>query len=179
MARSTRLPLRDCSGKQWWGGNGGDQRDDFKILQIIESHMIIGDFIFAATAGAFLLAGVLDRAFLQRGKVEITRLRKAKSERGYMRYIVEYTATSEPEWSELLYSFHDRNHPKTVITGKSRTLCGCKKGKNAEFLLIRQDLLTDGEWELSVKITSTSRRNPIYSLFPFVSRCTLAEEIKH
>ncbi len=138
-----------------------------------------GNVLFAATAASCLLVGILDRLLLRRGKVEITQLRRADSEGGYLRFVLEYHANSEPEWSELSYSFRDRKHPKTVITGKTRTISGCARGQNSEYLLIREDLLSPGEWDLSVKIITTSRRNPIYSLFPFITKRTISEVIQH
>lgn len=141
--------------------------------------MMDGNFLFATTAAGCVLVGLLDRLLLRRGKVEITQLRRADSEGGYLRYVLEYRATSEPEWSELSYSFRDRKHPKTVITGKTRTISGCSRGHNSEYLLIREDLLSPGEWDLSVKIITTSRRNPLYSLFPFITKHTISEVIKH
>lgn len=138
-----------------------------------------GNLLFAGTAAGAVLLGLLDRLLLRRGKVEITQLRRADSEGCYLRYVLEYQATSEPEWSELSYSFRDRKHPKTVITGKTRTISGCSRGLNSEYLLIRKDLLSPGEWDLNVKIITTSRRNPLYSLFPFITKRTISEVIHH
>ncbi|MGL6448886.1 hypothetical protein [Aeromonas veronii] len=135
------------------------------------------DAPFTATAAAVVALAFLDRFIWKRGKVTITELRKADREGNYLRYLLKYEANSEPEWSELRYSFRDRRCPTTVIAGKTRTLDGCKAGENAEYLLIRDDLLTPGEWDLTVQITTVSRRNPFYSLFPFSSRATIEETI--
>lgn len=138
-----------------------------------------GNLLFAITAIACFLAGLLDRFLLRRGRVVITSLKRAGREGNYLRFVLEYQATSEPEWSELSYSFRDRRHPTTIIAGKTRSITGCGKGMNAEYLLIRSDLLPPGEWDLSVQIITTSRRNPLYSLFPFITRHSISEVIPH
>ena len=136
-----------------------------------------GNVTFAGTAAAALLVGLFDRFLLQRGKVTITNLRRDAPEGKYLRWILEYEANGEPEWSELSYSFRDRKCPTTVIAGKTRSISGCRKGDNAEYLLIREDMLSPGEWELTVKVVTTSRRNPFYSLFPLISKSSIREVI--
>lgn len=132
-----------------------------------------GNTLFLVTAAVAGIAGLLDRFALQRGKVSSMVLESAKGDGGYRRFALRYHVNSEPEWSELTYSFRDRKCPTTVIAGKTRSIAGCTPGQNAEYLLIRDDLLTPGQWELTVRIVTTSRRNPFYSLFPFTVHQTL------
>lgn len=136
-----------------------------------------GNLLFVTTTAALGLLGLLDRMVLRRGKVEITKLEPAGQDGEYLRFALTYQATSEPEWSELSYHFRDKKCPTTVIAGKTRSISGCTAGTNSEYLLIRSDLLVPGEWELRVKILTTSRRNPFYSLFPFMATSAIPVQV--
>jgi hypothetical protein len=137
-----------------------------------------GHSLFLATAAAVIFAALLDRIILQRSKVSDVTVDLAASEGGYRRYILHYHATNEPDWSEIAYSFRDRKRPTTVITGRTRSMAGCAVGSNDEYLLIREDLLTPGPWELTVRITTTCRLNPFYSLFPLKASNTIEVQIQ-
>ncbi|MDH0348160.1 hypothetical protein [Aeromonas dhakensis] len=136
-----------------------------------------GNSVFIVTAAAVALAGLLDRLILQRGKVSDVTVEPAASEGGFRRYVLHYHASSEPDWSEIAYSFRDRKRPTTVITGRTRSMAGCNPGSNDEYLCIREDLLTPGPWELTVRITTTCRRNPFYSLLPLKASKTIQVQI--
>lgn len=137
-----------------------------------------GNTLFLVTAAAAGLAGLLDRLILRRGQVSDVTVEPAGSEGGYRRYVLHYHASSDPDWSEVAYSFRDRKRPTTVITGQTRSLAGCAIGSNDEYLLIRENLLTPGPWELTVRITTTCRRNPFYSLFPLKASKTIQVQIQ-
>lgn len=136
-----------------------------------------GNLLFATTTAALGAIGLLDRLVLRRGKVDICSLEPAGKDGEYYRFTLTYNAKSEPEWSELSYHFRDRKCPTTVIAGKTRSISGCTPGINSEYLLIRADLLTQGDWELRVKVITTSRRNPFYSLLPFVATKSIPVQV--
>lgn len=137
-----------------------------------------GNTLFLATAALAGMAGLLDRFFLQRGKVSDVTVESAASQGGFRRYVLHYHARGEPDWSEIAYSFRDRKRPTTVITGRSRSMAGCCPGSNSEYLLVRDGLLTPGAWDLTIRITTTCRRNPFYSLFPLTVSKTIKVNIQ-
>lgn len=137
-----------------------------------------GNSLFAATAAGAALIGLIDRFVFRRGEVTITNIEKGEPEGNYMRFVLQYHAKKDPDWSELSYSFRDKKCPTTVIAGKTRAISGCKAGLNQEYLLIRRDLLTLGDWELTVNIVTTDRLNLLfYSHFPLKTSKTLQVEV--
>lgn len=110
---------------------------------------------------------VLDRILFMRGKLVIDKVDHHFNADGMIRFALHYTIAQIPAWSEIRYSLVDLNNPTTVISGKTRGLDFSKKGANAEFLLFKQDIVKEGDWELKIKVTTMAGRlNPLYSLFP-------------
>lgn len=73
-------------------------------------------------------------------------------------------------YSHVTYTLRDAKHPTTVITGKTRTLEFSRQGRNNEFLIIKAELLTPGDWIVDVKIESIGCRiNPFYKIRPLTS----------
>lgn len=139
-----------------------------------------GNSLFAVTAASAALIGLIDRFVLRRGEVKIVSLEEGEPEGNYLRFVLQYTAKKDPDWSELSYSLRDKKCPTTVIAGKTRSISGCFAGLNKEYLLIRRDLLTEGEWELTVNIVSTDRLNQLfYSHFPLKTSKTIQVEVKN
>lgn len=116
---------------------------------------------------AVLLICLYDRLAVRRGEIKIVSLEQYPADNGMLRFALKYSVNSAPQWSELRYSLVDRHDPSTMITGKTRSLDFAKPGLNSEFLLIRQDLVHPGDWDLKVKIVTTAgKANPLYTLFP-------------
>jgi len=137
-----------------------------------------GNSLFLITALGAAVVGAVDRFVLKRGEVEIISLEEGEPEGNYLRFALRYKVKKDPDWSELSYSIRDKKCPTTVIAGKTRSISGCAAGINNEYLLIRRDLLTLGEWELTVKIETTDRLNPLfYSHFPLKTSKTIPVEI--
>ncbi|GAB1077434.1 MULTISPECIES: hypothetical protein [Shewanella] len=116
---------------------------------------------------AVLLLCMYDRAIVKRGEIDIVSISPYPADNGMLRFALQYEVGSAPQWSELRYSLVDRHDPSTMITGKTRSLDFARPGVNSEFLLIREDLVRPGDWDLKVKIVTTAGKlNPLYTLFP-------------
>lgn len=124
---------------------------------------------------------VIDRFVIRRGRIELSELigagfvEKPTSKtdtkpQSFFRLQISFKAFPPLIFSRVTYTVRDKLNPATVISGKDRTLDFSLKGHNAEYLLIREDLLTDGEWIADVKIESLGCRiNPLYKIFPMSS----------
>lgn len=125
-----------------------------------------------------VVISVIDRFWLVRGRLTIDKVDHFPTEAGMIRFAVYYCVHFLPMWSEIRYSLVDKNNPTTVISGKTRGLDFSKRGANAEFLLIRDDIVNGGEWELKIKVvTMAGRLNPLYSLFPVQTFHTQTVEV--
>jgi hypothetical protein len=114
-----------------------------------------------------IVTALIDRFIAVRGRLQVNKVEHYRNNGGMIRFALHYSIASLPSWSEIRYSLVDKNNPTTVISGKTRGLDFSKKGLNAEFLLFKQDIVNEGEWELKIKvITMAGRLNPLYSLFP-------------
>lgn len=121
---------------------------------------------YAAIALAMCLC-VLDRVLWVRGDLKLQKVDHFVNQDGMIRFALHYYIKSLPVWSEIRYSLVDRNNPTTVISGKTRGLDFSRRGSNAEFLLFKQDIVKEGDWDLKIKVTTMAGRlNPLYSLFP-------------
>jgi hypothetical protein len=116
---------------------------------------------------ALVLGCIGDRWLLARAAVTITKVKQHKNMDGMIRFALHYKMKNLPAWSEIRYSLVDKKNPATIISGKTRGLDFSKLGLNAEYLLLREDIVSGGDWELKIKITTVAGRlNPLYSLFP-------------
>lgn len=120
-----------------------------------------------AVIASVIVMCVLDRILFMRGKLVIDKVDHYLNADGMIRFALHYSIGLIPAWSEIRYSLVDLNNPTTVISGKTRGLDFSKRGANAEFLLFKQDIVKEGNWELKIKVTTVAGRlNPLYSLFP-------------
>jgi hypothetical protein len=123
----------------------------------------------------------VDRFWIRRGRIELSELVGAgfvvrptsktdMKPQSFFRLQISFKAFPPLIFSRVHYTVRDKLNPATVISGKSRTLDFSLKGHNSEYLLIREDLLTDGEWIADVRVESLGCRiNPLYKIFPMSS----------
>ncbi|MGF1905257.1 hypothetical protein [Aliivibrio salmonicida] len=121
----------------------------------------------------------IDRWYLRNGTVTLFDIDDIKCSDDFVMFGLAYESNQRFIKSELCYSIRDMNNPTTVISGKTRTLDFAKKGMNNEFLLIKKNLLTNGDWIVDVKVTTTgSRINPFHKIFPIETHLQKQVEIK-
>lgn len=109
----------------------------------------------------------LDRFYLKRRCVDINSIYQAQSDDLTHRFVIGFSINEKLLSSSITYTLRDKNNPKTVVSGKPRTLEFSPTGANEEYLLFPRHLIKSGKWILDVKVTSFgSRINPFYKLFP-------------
>lgn len=123
---------------------------------------------FCVTAVSAIGLALVDRFVLARGRVQILETAMHKATDSHLRFGFRYNVKGQPAWSKVEYSLHDENDPTTVIVGKERSLSFSKPGENHEYLLIRKDLVSSGNWMLKIRVhTTAGRSNPFYTIYPF------------
>ncbi len=123
--------------------------------------------------GAVVIA-VLDRFLLKRRKLKIFSVERSQDDTDHVRFEVGFNVPSKLISGEIVYTIRDKQNPKTVIQGKERVLDFSEVGANTEYLLFNKKLFESykrnrdlGRWILNVKlVTSGSRINPLYKIFP-------------
>ncbi|MGL4835334.1 MAG: hypothetical protein ACRCXH_13045, partial [Shewanella sp.] len=119
---------------------------------------------------ACVLAGLIDRAFLQRGKADIHTVKNHGVAGGLIRFSINYVVSCVPIWSRVTYRLVDMNNPTTVIHGRAKPLEILNDKTNSEYLFLPTATLSIGRWRLHVKVESVaSRLNFLYRLFPCVT----------
>jgi hypothetical protein len=130
------------------------------------------------SAIALLLVAVIDRYLIRKGTVQLVSIKPGPYRDEFARFELEFNSNQRFIKSELTYTVRDKEHPTTVIQGKSGTLDFSKKGLNREFLLIDKKLLCSGPWIVDVKVTTTgSRLNPLHKIFPIETHIKQEVEI--
>lgn len=126
--------------------------------------------MFVIWSVVVLLLALMDRFVIRRGRCELNSVNGGGFKDGFFRVGISFNAHPPLIFSQVSYTLRDANHPTTVITGKTRTLEFSRPGQNSEFLLVKSDLLTDGDWIVDVKIESIGCRiNPLYKICPITS----------
>lgn len=133
---------------------------------------------YVVSAACLLAVATFDRLFLQRGEIDLIKVEAAgqDDENKFFRFALTFKTRHRLLKSELKYTVRDKKNPITVISGKTRTLDFSDVGLNQEFLLIKREMLTSGQWIIDVEATSLgSRINPLFKIFPITSR--IREEV--
>lgn len=128
---------------------------------------------YAVSAACLLGAAAFDRLVLRQNKIDLQGVTSAglDEEGKFFQFALTFNIRRRLVRSELKYTVRNKKQPKTVIQGKTRILDFSDIGFNQEFLLIKNDLLTPGEWVIDVEATSlVSRVNPLFSIYPITSR---------
>ena len=127
------------------------------------------------TASCLVAISLLDRSLLKRREIKINDVKLADNSDQYIRFVLDFSIKQKLQNAAVTYTLRDKNNPATVVTGKARTLEFSKIGDNSEYLLINKKLVKSGTWDLDVKVISSgSRINPFYKLFPITT--TLRKE---
>lgn len=120
---------------------------------------------------AIMLAFVLDRFVIRRGRITVNDVVFTDIVGGLARFELVYTGYSKIIASHVDCLVVDCLEPTTVISNKKRPLMSHKIGQKREYLLVKKDLLHSGEWTTSVRITTGGCRfNPLYKIFPLYSK---------
>lgn len=118
-----------------------------------------------------------DRFLLKRNTVKIERVSEMHDQQT-LRFALDFRAKRAFSSSQITYSLRNKKRPTSVITHK-RSLDFSVSGLNSEFLTfdISQLQQEAGEpvhgqaWQLHIKIErSCSRLNPLYKIFPTVTK---------
>ncbi|HEY3591679.1 MAG TPA: hypothetical protein VGL07_16690 [Buttiauxella sp.] len=128
----------------------------------------------------FLALVFFDRAILRRKKIKTISVKRASSSEKAIRFELSFhTIGYRLHGAQVDYSLRDKNQPKTVIKGKSRTLDFSAVGANNEYLEInKHQIATAGQWELYIKVIyGYSMWNPLYKIFPLTYTKSLAVRI--
>ncbi|WP_318491890.1 hypothetical protein [Photobacterium leiognathi] len=129
--------------------------------------------LLAYYLSAFVIISVMliDRFVLQRGEVIIYGVKKCENNPN--RFSLHFSTRQQLRNSYLSYTIRDKNHPTTVISGKSRTLDFSQIGTNEEYIDFPDyKFPAQSEWRIDVKISSCSGSyiNPLYKIFPLVTK---------
>ncbi|MGX9459428.1 hypothetical protein ACWU37_21090 (plasmid) [Photobacterium damselae subsp. damselae] len=130
--------------------------------------MVISGYLLPCVGIA--VSAALDRFVLKRRMVTINSIHRASNDDQYVRFVIDFDVKQKLRTATITYTLRDKEHPATVIAGKTRTLEFSNVGNNSEYLLFNKKLINNGDWLLDVKVESSgSRINPLYKLFPIVS----------
>jgi hypothetical protein len=126
--------------------------------------------VYVIWSAIAILLALMDRFIMRRGRCQLLSVSGGGFKDGFYRVGISFNAYPPLMFSQVSYTLRDANHPTTVITGKTRTLEFSRRGLNSEFLLVKSELLTPGDWIVDVKIESIGCRiNPFYKICPITS----------
>lgn len=131
----------------------------------------MGDFsMYLIWSVVAVLLALMDRFIIRRGRCELIEITDGGYKDGFFRVGISFHAFPPLIFSQVSYTLRDVDHPTTVIAGKARTLEFSRRGVNSEFLLVKSELLSEGQWIADVKIESIGCRiNPFYKIHPITS----------
>ena len=125
------------------------------------------DGSYILTAIGFVVVSLADRAFLRRRKIHINNVYRDSDNDKYIRFVIDFVVREKLHHAHISYTLRDKKNPATVLVGRSRSIEFSDLGLNSEYLLFNKEHLSHGEWILDLKVvTSGSRINPFYKLFP-------------